>query len=145
MFAVQRLVAMGGPVSHDELNIGVWDRAKPVVLRQRARRYGTLPASPAAEHQWRAFLLDEQQRAEQMQRNFIEADEGTGYTAGIAADVHTANDYAAELPVPPQGLPAFDDTSLLLVKAPEWPGLCPYTRTGCIGCRHNESHRALKA
>jgi len=103
MFAVQRLVAMGGPVTHDELNVGVWDRAKPVVLRQRARRYGSLPASPAAELQWRDFLQVEQQRVEHMQRDLIDADKGTGYTAGIVADVRTANDYAAELPVPPQG------------------------------------------
>ena len=121
MFAVQRLLAMGGPVMCDTLNVGVWDKAKPVVLRQRARRYGTLPDNPDAEHEWKTFLEHERKRGEQMQADLLAADNGTGLTAGLAVDVRTAADYAAELPIPPQGLPSFTDPSLLFLEAPQRP------------------------
>jgi hypothetical protein len=121
MFAVQRLTAMGGPVTHDGLNVGVWDRARPVILRQNARRYGTLPPDPQSERQWARFLQLEADRGDTMRRDLIAADRGSGLIAGITADVRTAADYAAELPIPPQGLPTFDDPSLLMVRAPERP------------------------
>ena len=119
--AVQRLLAMGAAVTHDDLSVGVWNAAKPVVLRRKARQYGSLPANPSADKQWAAFLDEERRRAEVMQRDLRAADGGTGLTAGITADVRTAVDYASELPVPPQGLPTYDDPSLLLVSAPEAP------------------------
>ena len=58
-----------------------------------------------ARRQWKTFLEEEKRRGDQMQSDLLNADKGTGLTAGIVADVRTAADYAAELPVPPQGLP----------------------------------------
>ena len=121
MFAVQRLVAMGGPVMHDILNVGVWNKARPVVLRQRARQYGTLPIDPQAAQQWNAFLADQRLKRKVMQSDLLEADGGTGWTANICADVRTAADYASELPVPQQGFPSYSDPFLLLVPAPQRP------------------------
>ena len=105
----------------DELNVGVWDKARPVILRQNARGYGTRPPDPHSERQWAHFLQLEAERGDTMRRDLIAADHGSGLIAGITADVRTAADFAAELPIPPQGLPTFDDPSLLMVRAPERP------------------------
>ena len=121
MFAIQRLTAMGGAVTHDYLNVGVWNKARPVILRQRARHYGTLPADPHIEKKWQLFLENDRLRGAEMQRDLVNVDRGTGLTASIVADVRTAADYAAELPVPPQGLPDFSDPTLLLLPAPQRP------------------------
>ena len=121
LFATQRCLAMGAPVWHDELQVGIWQRAKPAVLRQRARHYGTTPDEDDAERQWEAMLVAEAQRKMIMQADLLRADGNADLIASICEDVRTAADFAAELPRPPQGLPQYVDPILLDVIAPERP------------------------
>ena len=53
---------MGAPVWHDDLNVGIWHRAKPTVMRQHARHYAMREQDPHAQAQWDAFLEEERRR-----------------------------------------------------------------------------------
>ena len=120
-FAAQRCAAMSGPVFQDNLRVGIWDKAKPAVLRRAARGYSTKVADEQAETQWSEFIRLEELRKEIMIADLVAADCGTNLLTAICADVRTAADFASEIPVPPQGLPSYHDPSLLFVVAPERP------------------------
>ena len=119
--AIQRMVAMGNPVHDDELNVGIWNAAKPAVLKRRAEAFGQSHDNPAATLQWSELLQREEDHKSIMQADLIAADSGNGLTSRAVVDVRTAADYAAELPIPPQGLPTFDDPMVLRVPAPQRP------------------------
>ena len=121
LLAVERCSAMGAPVWHDELNVGIWRRAKPTVMRQHARHYAMREQDPHAQAQWDAFLAEERRRKIVMVNDLLLADANADIVASICEDVRTAADYAAQLPVPPQGLPQYVEPSLLDVIAPERP------------------------
>ena len=50
-YAVQRMAAMGNPASRDELNVGIWNKARPALLRQRAKAFREAPELPEALQQ----------------------------------------------------------------------------------------------
>ena len=120
-FAAQRCAAMSGPVFQDNLRVGIWNKAKPAVLRRAARGYSSKAADEQAETQWSEFIRLEERRKEIMIADLVAADCGTNLLTAICADVRTAADFASEIPVPPQGLPLHHDPSLLFVVAPERP------------------------
>ena len=121
MMAVQRILAMGKPATRDDLIVGIWDRARPVVLRQRARLWGQLADDPHAALAWETFLVEERARGARIAECISQTDNGNGAMLRVAASVKTAADYAAELPVPMQGLPTFTDPKLLFVEVPQRP------------------------
>ena len=121
MMAVQRVLAMGVPSTHSDLVVGIWNRAKPAVLRQRARHWGQRVDDPDAAGVWARFLRDDALRGVDFARHIAALDDGDGAMLRVAASVRTAADYADELPMPAQGLPSFADAMLLRVAVPQRP------------------------
>ena len=120
-YASMRCAAMSGAVMADHSNPGIWSRARPAILSKRAEEFGTRPASATAEAEWTSFLEKEASRKVIMQDDLFHADNGSGLIEGFRSCVRTAADYAAELPVPAQGLPNFASTNSLFVAAPQRP------------------------
>lgn len=118
---MQRCVAMGNPVNAPVGGVGIWHRARPAVRRLHAHDFAHAAVDPDAVAKWEAFLCAERTRAERMIADLQAAEDGSGFLTRICNDVRTASDYAAELPVPPQGLPEFTDPALLYIPAPERP------------------------
>ena len=112
---------MGSPVESDDINAGVWKRAKPTVVRRAAYRFNRAADDPEAPRLWDAFLLQELEHQNVMQLDLRKYDDWSGVLIQVSADVRTAADFAAELPVPQQGMPTFAATELLKVLMPERP------------------------
>ena len=121
LMTAMRMAAMRGPVMRDDLNVGIWRKAKPAVARQRARQFQRADRDADAAQHWQAFMADERKRAEVMKADIMLADGGSGLIAHACADVRVAADYEAELPVPPQRLPTYTDAALLKIEVPMRP------------------------
>ena len=121
LYAIQRVIAMQGAVLHDDLNVGVWRKAKPAIMRQRAAAFASAPDDKEARTRWQQFIAKERKRDAIMRADLINADRGDNLLLRVCSDVRTAADYEAELPVPPQRLPEYDDPALLFILVPEPP------------------------
>lgn len=119
--AAMRCEAMGGPATSLDANTGIWARAKPAVRRQHAMKYGAQQPTPEATQEWESLLQRERERKVIMQRDLEAADQGSGLTQGITADVRTAADFLDELPMPAQGLPQIEAADCMHIPSPERP------------------------
>ena len=119
--AIQRILAMGGPVAGCDLRVGIWEKARPVTPRRAAQRFSRAPDATTASAERAAFMEVEVRRGHEIQRALCAADRGDGVLISMANDVRTAADFAAELPWPKQGLPSFKDPGLLLHPVPQRP------------------------
>jgi hypothetical protein len=122
MRSVHRIAMMTGPVWSNDLVVGCYASARPVIERQHARQWSTAAPSPNAQAEFDAFLSLDRERGVLLSAALVAADSGNGRLTALADSVVTAADLAAELPVPPQGLPTFDDSeTLLLLEVPQRP------------------------
>jgi hypothetical protein len=112
---------MQGPTIGDHLLIGLGSQARAVVLRRAALAFRRTQAAPNALAEWETLLHLDRARGAQLVRILAAANEGDGVMINIAANVRTAADFAAELPVPAQGLPKYSDPSLLRLPVPQRP------------------------
>jgi len=119
--AMTRIRDMGEPAPDSGLQIGIWQRARPVIKARAARAWQAASENPAAKAEWAAFMVAEKGRGRSLHAAFLAADNGNGRLAGYAEQIRTACDYAAVLDRPLQGLPSFADRNLLLHPYPERP------------------------
>ena len=98
--------------------VGAWGAPRPVVPQRASDKWERAPPNERAHEEWAAFLTTERGRAAEIAAAFAAA--GPDAQPFTAVVVSAAN-YAAELPVPEQGLPSFADPRLLLVPTPPPP------------------------
>ena len=98
--------------------VGAWHAPRPVVPQRASDAWERAAPSKQAHDEWATFLDTERSRAAEIAAAFAAAGpDAQPFTTVIVS----AATYAAELPVPEQGLPSFADPRLLLVPTPPPP------------------------
>ena len=116
--ATARVQAASGPTRYAGAKIGVWDGPRPVVRNRASNTWERSEAAPRVRQQWTEFIALERHRATE----FAECLRWAGpHAATFAAAVVSAADFEAELPVPEQGLPRYDNEVLRLAPTPPPP------------------------
>ena len=106
----------GAPLRSER--VGAWTDPRPVVPHRASDTWERKAPLDEASGTWQRFLDDERMRAAEISAALTAAGPDAHPFAPI---VMSAASYAAEIPVPEQGLPSYEDPRLLLIPTPQPP------------------------